>query len=224
MNKIQKKDHDSRIRILDIGCGDGSFIKNAVTALTEADFIGLDISINMLKEAKNSLDSTSVHFFAADGFKMPLKPEAKFDLIHIDSVLHHLIGRTRAESLHLIDLFCKQLRHRLSENGSLVVEEVYYTSYLFPGITSFMIFYVLKLLNILHLDVSGIIGELLPGLEVNFLHNKQIKQLLEQYGTIQLVKQTPWSVPKLYRLLLLKELGHITYIMKALPEGNVLPS
>lgn len=216
MNEIQKRDPDHRIKILDIGCGDGSFIKNVLTAGIAADFVGLDMSINMLKMAKNSIDSPSVQLFAADGFKMPLKLEARFDLIHIDSVLHHLIGRTRAESLHLIDLFCKQLRDRLSENGSLVVEEVYYASYLFPGITSFMIFYLLKLLNVLHLDVSKIIGELLPGLEVNFLHNKQIEQLLGHYGTIQLVKQTPWPVPRFYRLLLLKDLGHISYVITAL--------
>lgn len=172
----------------------------------------------MIKMAKNGLDFSRVEFLVADGFKMPLKPEAKFDLIHIDSVLHHLIGKTRAESVRLMDLFCKQLRDRLSENGSLIVEEVYYASHLFPQITSCMIFYGLKLINFLHLDVSKIMRELLPGLEVNFLHHKQIEELFEQYGTIQLIKQTPWQVPRLYRLLLLKDLGHISYVVTALPR------
>jgi hypothetical protein len=175
----------------------------------------------MIKMAKNSLDCSRVQFLLADGFKMPLKPEAKFDLIHVDSVLHHLIGKTRTESVRLMDLFCKQLMDRLSENGSLIVEEVYYASHLFPQITSCMIFYGLKLINFLHLDVSKIIGELLPGLEVNFLHHKQIEELFEQYGTIQLIKQTPWQVPRLYRLLLLKDLGHISYIITTIPR---LPS
>jgi hypothetical protein len=42
-------------------------------------------------------------------FKMPLRQEARFDLFHIDSVLHHIVGRTRDKSnefmacpLHLI--------------------------------------------------------------------------------------------------------------------------
>ncbi|MDQ6866399.1 MAG: class I SAM-dependent methyltransferase, partial [Thermoproteota archaeon] len=189
-----------------------------------ADFIGFDVSTNMIKMAKNSVGCSEVQLLAADGSNMPLRPEAKFDLIHIDSVLHHLIGKTRAESVHLIDSFCKQLRGRLSENGSLIVEEVYYASYLFPQITSFMIFYGLKLLNFLHLDVSKIVGELLPGLEVNFLHHKQIEELLEQYGTIQLIKQTPWQVPKLYRLFLLKNLGHISYVVTALPQIPTQPA
>jgi SAM-dependent methyltransferase len=215
MNDIQRRDPDARIKILDIGCGDGSFIKNALTGGIDADFVGFDISINMLKMAKNSFDRSGVQLIAADGFKMPLKPEAKFDLIHIDSVLHHLIGKTRAESVRLIDLFCKQLRNRLSKNGSLIVEEVYYASHPFPQITSCMIFYGLKLLNFLRLDLSKIMGDLLPGLEVNFLHPKQIEELLGKYGIIQLTKRTPWPVPMLYRLLLLKELGHVSYVITA---------
>ena len=95
MNNTQRRVPVGRIKILDIGCGDGSFIKNALVAGVDADFVGFDISINMLKMAKNSLDCPGVQLLAADGFKMPLKPEAKFDLIHIDSVLHHLIGKTR---------------------------------------------------------------------------------------------------------------------------------
>jgi len=221
VNDIQRRDPDSRIKILDIGCGDGSFIKNVLTAGIDADFIGFDLSINMLKMAKNSLDCSRVQLLAADGFTMPLQPEAKFDLIHIDSVLHHLVGKTRTECVYLMDLFCKQLMDRLSKNGSLLVEEVYYDSHLFPQITSCMIFYGLKLLNFLRLDVSKIVVELLPGLEVNFLHRKQIEELFEQYGTIQLVKQTPWQVPRLYRFLLLKGLGHISYTITALQQ---LPS
>jgi SAM-dependent methyltransferase len=218
LDGIQRRDPDGRIKILDIGCGDGSFIKNGLMAGIYADFIGFDVAVNMLKLAKNSLDLCEVQLLAADGFKLPFRPEVKFDLIHLDSVLHHLIGKTRTDSMRLIELFCEQLRDRLSENGSLVVEEVYYASHLSPQITSCMIFYGLKLLNYLHLDVSKIVGELLPGLEVNFLHHKQIEAILEQYGTLKLINQTPWPVPKLYRLFLLKNLGHISYLMTALPR------
>src|SRR5712691_9831527 len=79
-NDIQRRDADGRIKILDVGCGDGPFIKNALTARIDADFIGFDISINMIKMAKNSLDCSGVQLLAADGSNMPLRPEAKFDL------------------------------------------------------------------------------------------------------------------------------------------------
>jgi SAM-dependent methyltransferase len=218
LDGIQRRDSDERVKILDIGCGDGSFIKNALVAGIDADFIGFDVAVNMLKVGKDSLDYSKVQLLAADGFKLPFRPGVKFDLIHLDSVLHHLIGKTRADSVHLIELFCEQLRDRLSENGSLVVEEIYYTSHLFPQITSRMIFYGLKLLNFLHLDLSKFMSEVLPGLEVNFLHQSQIEQLFGRYGIIKLIKQTPWPVPRLYRVLLLKDHGHISYIITGIPR------
>jgi 2-polyprenyl-3-methyl-5-hydroxy-6-metoxy-1,4-benzoquinol methylase len=206
---------------LDIGCGDGPFIKSLFTNGVDADIIGLDISINMIKLAKKTLDSRA-QLLTADAFKLPLRPGVKFDLIHLDSVLHHIISKTRSKSLQLVDSFCKQLTDRLSKNGSMVVEEVYYASYLSPQITSFIIFYGLKFLNILHLDVSKLVEELLPGLEVNFLHQDQIERLLAWYGTVQLVKKTSWHVPRLYRFLLLKELGHVCYTLT--PSMDQAPS
>jgi len=179
----------------------------------DAVFTGFDISINMLRTAKKSVNSWRVDFIAADGFKMPLKSEARFDLIHIDSVLHHLVGNTKARSLLLANLFCKQLVDQLSENGSLVVEEVYYVSHLFPKLTSSLIFYGLKLLNLLHLDASRIVSELLPGLEVNFLSEKEIEKLLGSYGRVCLIKKTPWPRRNMFRFFLLKDFGHISYIV-----------
>jgi SAM-dependent methyltransferase len=177
----------------------------------DAVFIGFDISSNMLSTARKSIDSSRVDLVAADGFKMPLKSEATFDVIHIDSVLHHIVAKTKRKSFLLVDLFCKELIEHLSQNGSLIVEEVYYVSHLFPKLTSSLIFYGLKFLNLLHIDASRIVNELLPGLEVNFLGDNEIWKLLDRYGEVHLIKKTPWPRPRLYRLLLLKEFGHISY-------------
>jgi SAM-dependent methyltransferase len=218
INDIHRNHLPDKIKILDIGCGDGPFIRSMLSTGIDAVFTGFDISINMLRNVKKNTDSLRVEVIAADGFKMPLKSEAKFDLIHIDSVLHHLVTKTRAKSLLLVNLFCEELVHYLSENGSLVVEEVYYVSYLIPKLTSSLIFHGLKLLNFLHLDASGIFSELLPGLEVNFLGDKEIERLLANYGRVCLIKKTPWSIPKLYRFLLLKDVGHISYMVTISPK------
>jgi hypothetical protein len=68
-------------------------------------------------------------------------------------------------------------------------------------------------LNILHINASKIISELNPGLEVNFFAGNEIEKLLGSYGTVSLIKKTPWPRPKLCRFLLLKDLGHITYMV-----------
>ena len=58
-------------------------------------------------------------------------------------------------------------------------------------------------------------NEFNPGLEVNFLDDKEIERLLGNYGTVYLINKTPWPRWKLYRLLFLKDLGHITYMVTA---------
>ena len=63
--------------------------------------------------------------FLADGFKIPIKCNIRFNVIHMDSVLHHhLIGRTRGKSISLIEKMLRLLIDKLDEDGifsSLIV-------------------------------------------------------------------------------------------------------
>jgi hypothetical protein len=96
---------------------------------------------------------------------------------------------------------------------------MHYVSHIKPNITSSIIFYGLKLLNFLRLDIGRILNEIQPGLEVNFLYDKEVEKLLEQYGTVCLIKKDLWKkIPKLYKFFLLKELGHISYMVTASPN------
>jgi SAM-dependent methyltransferase len=208
---------DEKIKILDVGCGDGNFIKDMISSNISADFIGMDISLKMINIAKDSITHHRVELINADGFNIPLKSDHKFDLIHIDCVLHHLIGKTRSDSIRLSDQILRELTNRLSENGILIVEEWIYVSYFIPQLTSTIIFYGLKLLNFLHLDITKIVNEIKPGLEVNFLHGKEIENLLKRNGTaIFIEKRMPHgAIPKLYRCFLLKDLEYISFIARA---------
>jgi hypothetical protein len=98
---------------------------------------------------------------------------------------------------------------KLSDNGIIIVEEWYYVSYLLPQITSFVVFYGLKLINWLNLDLSYT-KEIRPGLEVNFLHPKQLLKILGWYGFSYLLNKAPVEIPATYKFFLLKEKGHIT--------------
>ncbi|HEY7082044.1 MAG TPA: class I SAM-dependent methyltransferase, partial [Nitrososphaeraceae archaeon] len=182
VNHLKRIRSNNSLRILDLGCGDGSFIKGMIGAGIHADFVGTDLSYVMVDMAQNNLNEYGTGLFVADGFNLPLQPDVKFDLIHIDSVLHHLIGKTRAESMRLTKQMIDLLVHLLSDSGALVVEEMYYASYLIPKTTSSVIFYGLKFLNTLHLDMSKILKEFQLGLEVNFLHDEEIESLLKTYG------------------------------------------
>jgi hypothetical protein len=72
----------------------------------------------------------------------------------------------------LVNLMLNLLIDRLSDKGVLVIKEMHYVSYIIANITSSVIFYGLKILNLLHLDFSKIINEFHPGLEVSLLYNK----------------------------------------------------
>ena len=74
-------------------------LKTLFNAGVNGHFFATDISFNMVQIARLNLIEYNVKLFVADGFNMPLKPNLKFDVIHVDSVLHHLIGKTRNASL-----------------------------------------------------------------------------------------------------------------------------
>ena len=215
--KFRLDNGNNKIKVLDLGCGDGSFIKNLIAGGINAEFIGSDVSSSMIDIAKEKLDDqNNVEWLVCDGFELPLISRAKFDVIHLDSVLHHLVGKTRSKSRCLSNRLLAILINRLSKNGILIVEEMYYNSYLIPQITSFFVFYALKLLSMLKLDLSKFTSLYQPGLEVNFFCDKQIEGMLKNYGdSVYMIKRSPDAIPKLFRMLLLKDWGHISYSVKA---------
>ena len=90
-------------------------------------------------------------------------------------------------------------------------------SHIKPNITSSIIFYRLKLLNLLHLDIRKIINEFESGMKVNFLYDKEIEKLLEQYGNVRLIKKDlRKKLPRSYQFFL-KELNNIFYMLTASP-------
>jgi hypothetical protein len=213
ISHIEKDHNKEQLKILDFGCGDGAFIKCLIDDGVNADFFGTDVSSTMINLARQNISNSKVELFVADGFNLPLNFQIKFDIIHLDSVLHHIIGRTRSASKRLAKELIEKLFNRLNKNGSLVIEELYYDSYIFPEITSFLIFYGLKLFNFIHLDINRIIKEYSMGLEVNFFCNRDLLDVLVKYGEPKLIKCIPAKVPLLYKIFLLKKLGNISYVI-----------
>jgi ubiquinone/menaquinone biosynthesis C-methylase UbiE len=213
---IKKTYHNKKVTVLDIGCGDAPFIKNVIKNNINATCFATDISYSMIKMAKQNIPDDKASLLVSDGFHLPFKSDIEFDIVHLDSVLHHIIGKNRVDSKQLIKKLLEKIINILSKNGSLVIEEVYYNSYLFPSITSSMIFYGLKFLNYINLDISQLIKEFSIGLEVNFFYEEEIVNLMETYGNVKLIKRIPWDVPLMYKFLLLKKYGHISYIVNKL--------
>ncbi len=203
------------LRFLDVGCGDGGFIKRAISVGIDCQFVGTDLSFEMIKTAQENLKGINTDLIVCDGFNLPIRSANKFDCIHLDSVLHHLIRQTKSKSLDLVSKLLYILKQKLSDNGVLIIQEVYYDSYLIPSLTSALIFYALKFFNFINFDASSIIKEVQLGLEVNFMHTDQIKNQLEKLqGNVEMVNKVQWVMRPFYRLLFLKDHGHITFAYK----------
>ncbi len=207
----KQRDYD---KVLDVGCGNGSFIKALIEANVKAHYFATDLSFKMLQMARENLNGRDVELFVADSFKMPLMSSMKFDIINVSQILHHLVGKTRSESKFLIKKMIEMLVERLEDNGKIIIEEHYFISHIIPEFTSLAVFYGLKLINFLNLDLSRYTREIRPGLEVNFLHPKQLVKILAQYGYPYLLHKTNQEIPKSHKLFLLKERGFIIYILK----------
>ena len=93
-------------RALDIGTGPGQIVLKLARRLPGWQFLGVDRSPSMIQQARGSLGSSPTHsssagaqhavpalgarvqFFIADGNRLPF-PDADFDLVMCNSVLHH---------------------------------------------------------------------------------------------------------------------------------------
>ena len=84
-----------RGRALDIGTGPGQIVIKLTRRLTRWKFTGVDRSPNMIAQADVNLEAAGpalagrVEFQLADGNKLPF-PDATFDFVMCNSVLHHL--------------------------------------------------------------------------------------------------------------------------------------
>lgn len=78
-------DNRSHFRVLDLGVGDGSFLKQLHALMPEADFTGVDISAEMLKRAHEALELKTIETSAINVGKF-LPPHSQ------DLVLAHFIN------------------------------------------------------------------------------------------------------------------------------------
>ncbi|MDE7313090.1 MAG: class I SAM-dependent methyltransferase, partial [Eubacterium sp.] len=103
-----------KIRVLDLGCGDGMNAIHFKEYFANMEYFGIDVSEASIAQAKE-LECTNVHFSCYDGKKIPFQDES-FHIILIACVLHHIPHEEHKQLL----LECKRV---LKNNGSLYIFE-----------------------------------------------------------------------------------------------------
>ena len=74
-------------KVLDLGCGDGLNV-GILHKLGIKDVVGVDISTELLKEARKN--NPKAKFILGSAEKLPFKAQT-FDIVFVDSVFHHLL-------------------------------------------------------------------------------------------------------------------------------------
>lgn len=117
---------DHRLRILDVGCGTGTLLKQIAKSFPDAELYGVDSSRNMLDQARQALSNLDhVHLVeravgSREQANLPFEPES-FDLITCTNTLHYFTDPVAT---------LQGLRRLLVPMGKLVIED--YTLRRFP--------------------------------------------------------------------------------------------
>lgn len=107
---------ESKINILDYGCGNGLFLKKISELNLQAHLSGVEISEGMLDNAKTILSlekEIDLWLIPADEDKLPIH---HFEVIILSSVLHHI------DPKHRPALFLK-IEKLLTTNGLIIIFE-----------------------------------------------------------------------------------------------------
>ena len=86
---LKKKMHEVGIRdILEIGCGNGQFLKAVASEYHETKCVGVDFSENNIRCAKENSQLFNCEFYCQDVNEW--KTDEKFDIIILNDVIEHL--------------------------------------------------------------------------------------------------------------------------------------
>lgn len=115
-------------RLLDIGCGDGSFLTHLLDTTDLAEAVGMDISSGMLSTDRRN----RLVVCLGDAQELPFLAD-KFHITHFDTVLHHIVGDSRSESKENVVNALKEAKRVTDDEGYILVTERHQHSRLIPN-------------------------------------------------------------------------------------------
>lgn len=213
INFIDKKNNGCNL--LDVGGGGGCFTKLCHESLEDA-------TLSIVDPSKELLQKQELKGIKAFVGKLPndINIKQKYNYIHIKEVLHHVTSSSPRKSKDLFVLSLTNLKkNNLNNNGYILIHELFYESYLVPTFTRTMLFYLLKLQNILHIKIP--IDEFLMGLDVCFYTRSELKSIFKDNG-FEIVDyyEENWENNVQKKLMLLKNWGRMCFVIQNAEENN----
>lgn len=184
--------------LLDVGCGSGRFLEAAVESGAVEDGVGVDVSRGMLPA------DGAGSYVQGSATALPVARDS-VDAAHLDTVLHHLVGPTRAASKARARRAVAAAAEAVRPGGHLVVSEHYVESHLHPRLGSHLVFRALK-------HFGPVFERLHPqaraGLRASFLTRAEVLDLLDDYAP-EVVAVDPTEEFRLRERLVLNARGRI---------------
>jgi ubiquinone/menaquinone biosynthesis C-methylase UbiE len=103
------------LRVLDVGCGTGGYLRILAPLVTPGPAVGIDLSETLIAQAlqRTAADETNVSFRVANAYDLPF-PDASFDRVVATQILLHLADPWRAVT---------EMRRVLAPGGLISVGE-----------------------------------------------------------------------------------------------------
>ncbi len=107
---------ENTFRILDIGCGTGTFLAQCMAASLNMEVIGLDMAYNMIRKASYKAERISVNgsamtFMVGDAERLPFE-SGYFDMVTCSNSFHHYPNQLQA---------VQEMRRVLKDKGELLI-------------------------------------------------------------------------------------------------------
>jgi len=101
-------------KVLDIGNGGVDVFHSSQATF----YVGLDLSLEMLKKAKGE----NIHLICGDALSLPFKKQV-FNTVLYSSLLHHLTGRGLRDTIRRVKVALFQAHRCLDEEGNTLIIE-----------------------------------------------------------------------------------------------------
>jgi SAM-dependent methyltransferase len=218
LEKYLKAHAGKPLSVLDVGCGAGVFTDLLLSRYPTVRAYCLDSSIGML--ARNT-PATRKSLILGDAKALPFRTSS-FDLINLDTVMHHLVDFEGYRStLGTIEHFMTSLRGLLKPGGFVIVREIYHEFVLRENLGTRLMY------ELSTLKLPGILAKLLKRLGLTtanagvcFLTRKQWREVFRQTGyTPLLLIDKPWG-SRYLRLMGFRHSGDLYYTLSADAEED----
>jgi SAM-dependent methyltransferase len=201
----------AEFRLMDVGCGGGFFIDLFLHAFPNASAWGVDFCAAMLDE---NTPSRRKRLSQGDALHLP-EEGGDFEVINIDTVMHHLIsGKSYRRTVDQIAECLQHLQSRLMPGGVICVREIYHEYLAFESFGSRVIFFLSTLSLPRFLErIFKFAGIQTANAGVCFLTRKQWCRMFQDAGlSILSIEEKSWSTQP-YRRFGFKASGDIYYIL-----------